>query len=132
MEDNQQQQNDNGLGAPELPTMEGEFMDAETTSEQPQQQGAGMAELFKMLAVNLCAFVAQRKGEHWNITPIEAESFAEAADKVAGLYIKDGQMSPWLGLGIVVGAFAIPRMAVDAMIKKQQQKPEPSNEQQPG
>lgn len=130
--ENNQQQNDNGLGAPELPPMDGEFIGAEQVGEQPQQQGAGMAELFKMLAVNLCAFVAQRKGEHWNISAVEADSFAEAADKVAGLYIKDGQMSPWLGLGVVVGAFALPRMAIDAMNKKQQQKPEPSNEQQPG
>lgn len=118
----EQKQNDNGLGSPELPPLDGEFIAAEGEQPQQEQQGAGLAELLSMLGVSVCSFIASRKGEHWNMTPIEAQNFGQAADKVAGMYIKDGQLSPWLGLAVVVGAFAVPRMAVDAIIAKEKQK----------
>lgn len=127
----EQQQNDNGLGQPQLPPIDGELIANENAEAPPQYQGAGLAEMFKMLGANVCAFIASRKGDHWNMSEVEAASFGEAADKVAGLYIKDGVVSPWIGLAIVVGAFAVPRMAYDAHMQKQKEKAKP-DDKQPG
>lgn len=117
------------LGKPELPPLDGEWEQVAQGGEAPQQQSAGMADSFAILAQTLFAFIATRKGEHWNLSEIESKNFGEAADKVAALYMDGQQLSPWVGLIMVGGMMIAPRVMIDSAIEKQKAKEQADNEQ---
>lgn len=120
MSDSNQKSDMPQLGQPELPPLDGEWSNGGNSSPPPEQ-GAGLKDTFAMLASGLCAFIADRKGAHWNLTTEEAKNFGEAADKVAAQYIDDGQLSPWLALSLVSAMIALPRMALDKSVEKEKE-----------
>lgn len=123
--ENENQQNENGLGAPELPPLDGQHIPA----GEPDGQGGpapdqlyATAAMIAGLTTTACSIIAARLGDHWNVTPEEAQAVGGAAAPVVEKYFPGFQSSPELNLILVLGGvFGLKYLTHRAIVKAREE-----------
>ena len=88
---------------------------------EPEQPEMSTAELCQMVVGVLFAIVANRRGEHWNLSPEETEKLGNAAGAVVDKYAPDLDTGPEAALVMVGVMIAAPRLAMDKQIEAEKE-----------
>lgn len=114
------------LGVPVLPPVSGSHPGqtadmAEVSDVHPDAGGSESAasdipvgELIATVAMLGFGFMAKRRGEHWNLSPAEAEQLGNATAAVLDKYVPNVQAGPEVALLIVGVTVLAPRLMMDA------------------
>jgi len=88
--------------------------DSESDELTDDATGMAVGELVGMGVMFLTDYLAERRGEHWNVSTKELKQLAKAVDGS----VPDTELSPaWALVAVSVGMFA-PRVVVDIQLNK--------------
>lgn len=90
-------------------------------SDDAEGDTQSLVDLFSMVSVLSCEYMATRKGEHWRLSEMEQEQLNKSFDKWASIAFADSGLTPGWALIACGGALAIPRVLTDAMQTDQEQ-----------
>lgn len=106
---------ENGAQDDYTPNMEPPVGSVPQVQQQPSAASFQLAGYVVMAATMICGVLAQKRGAHWVLSESETGDLHAAVARVADRYISLDLNNPLMQLAAVVGAIAVPRLAVEFM-----------------